>query len=73
MHPLRLSLFALLLLAVLGLSQEAEAGLVEIRLNDTDLTITEEDEETDYRMVIAGVGGLIAVSIIGAGIIIRRD
>ena len=28
MHPLRLSLFALLLLAVLGLSQEAEASSV---------------------------------------------
>ena len=62
MHPLRLSLFALLLLAVLGLSQEAEAGLVEIRINDTDLLITEEDttveSETDIELFIRLKGDL---------------
>ena len=41
--------------------------------NDEEVTETEEDEETDYTMVIAGAGGLIAASIIGAAIIIRRD
>ena len=56
MHPLRLSLFALLLLAVLGLSQEAEGGLVEVYVNDVDLVIAEDvvtvESETDFDVII---------------------
>ena len=56
MFPLRLSLFALLLLAVLGLSQEAEGGLVEVYVNDVDLVIAEAvvtvESETDFDVII---------------------
>ena len=67
MHPLRLSLFALLLLAVLGLSQEAEAEAdsVEVLLNDTALyfqdnenyPIESVESETDIELFIRLKGG----------------
>ena len=53
MHPLRLSLFALLLLAALGLSQEAEASISGIQFNQSSVdrtdsvTITVEGDDFD--------------------------
>ena len=50
MNPLRLSLFALIFLAVLGMSQEAEAGLVEVYMNgaEDDLVVSEEDATVPF-------------------------
>jgi hypothetical protein len=39
MHPLRLSLFALIFLAVLGMSQEAEAESVDVYVNHAQLSL----------------------------------
>ena len=46
MHPLRLSLFALLFLAVFGMSGEADAGSVEVYVNDSEDLVTSEEGVT---------------------------
>ena len=46
MHPLRLSLFALLLLAVFCMSGEADAGFVEVYVNDSDNLVNAEEDMT---------------------------
>ena len=48
MHPLKLSLFALLLLAVLGLSQEAEAESVDVYVNHAQLSSESNFSHPNY-------------------------
>jgi hypothetical protein len=62
------------------LSKAITVGFVEPEPNDTDTTSNteetttgaEENEETDYTMVMVGVGALIAASILGAAVILKR-